>query len=195
MQALRYFPLQGSFFTKPNNKALVVSLLTLWYRPRYFKCHQSHTSYCCQPQIPATFYLLIPFLWYFILVVVYEKRREFFISWAIWTCKFVCLPGITLEKDWKTWLPACNFAWFWGVCYSARSCCLGRSFVAWHFYSGLVFEVFRCDKDFAGTWSSTFGAWRIVFLQFSILSKNQGLFHRKRKDDICNWAQKKYSQY
>ena len=48
MQALRYFFPQDSFFIKPGSRALAANLLlTLWHRPRYFKCHQSHILYYC----------------------------------------------------------------------------------------------------------------------------------------------------
>ena len=134
IQALRYFPPQSSLFTWPDNKALIVSLLTPWHRPRYLKCHLPHTFYYCQPWISVANHLLATSLWFSVLAVIHERRCEFSICWAIWAYKFVCLPGVTLEKDGETWLPACNSAWFWGAYYLARPYCLGHSFVAWHLY-------------------------------------------------------------
>ena len=133
---------------------------------------------------------ICPFLWYLVLAEIRKKHCESSFSLAIWACKLVCLPGVTLKKDQETWLSACNFAWFWGTYHSARLCCLKRSFVAWHLYNGLAFEVFGHGEDSAGTWPSTFGAWRIILLQFSILNRDQGFPHRKCKDNIYNWAWK-----
>ena len=190
MWAPKYSPPQGSLFTRPDSKVLVVSLLTLWHRPCCPKCHRPHTPCCCQPWIPAACHSLASSLWYPVPEVIHERCCESSISWAIQACKLICLLGIILEKDQETWLPACNSAWFWGACYSARPCRLGHSFVTWHFYCGLAFEILGRGEVSASTRSSTLGARRIILPRFSILSKDQGLPHRKRKDNIRNWAQK-----
>ena len=170
MQAPRYSLLQGSLSTKPDSRALVAVLLTPWHRLRCFECHRPYTFYHRQPQISAACHSLAPSLWYSVPAVIHKKHRESSISWAIQACKLVCLPGVTFEKNQETWLPACNFAWFWGACYSAKPCRLQRRFVAWHFYCGLTYEVLGRGGGFAATQSSTLGAQRIVLPRFSILS-------------------------
>ena len=55
---------------------------------------------------------LPPFLWYPILVGIYKKYCKSSISWAIRAYKLICLLGVTLKKDQKTWFPAYSFAWF-----------------------------------------------------------------------------------
>ena len=112
MQAPKYSLSQSSFSTKSNSRVLVAVLLTPWYKPRYFECLQPCTPYCYQPQIwnPATYHLFAPSLWYFVSARIHERCHKSFISWAIWACKFICLLGIILKKDSKTWLPACNSA-------------------------------------------------------------------------------------
>ena len=122
--------------------------------------------------------------------MIHEWLCESSISWAIRAFKLVCLPAVTLEKDWETWLPACNSACFWGTYYSAILYCLRHSFVALHLYYGLVFEAFVRDKDFAATRSSTLGAQRIVLPRFSILSEYWGFLRKKPKDNIRSWARK-----
>ena len=62
MQAPKYFLPQGSFFTRSDNRALIVALLIFWYRLRYLECYQPCTFSCYQPQILALYYLLAPFL-------------------------------------------------------------------------------------------------------------------------------------
>ena len=171
IQAPRYSPPQDNLSTKPDSRALAIALLlTLWRRPRCPKCHQPHTICRRQPQIPATYHSLALSSWYSIPVMIYKRHRESSISSTIWACKLVCLLGVTLEKNQETWLPACNFAWFWGACYSAKPCRLQRRFVAWHFYCGLTYEVLGRGGGFAATQSSTLGAQRIVLPRFSILS-------------------------
>ena len=127
---------------------------------------------------------------YFVPAKICESCCESFIFWAIWTCKLVCLPGVILEKDQETWLLPCNFPWFWDAYYLPRPCYLEHSFVAWHLYRELVFEVFGYDGGSVGTWSSVLRARKIVFLWFLILSRDQSLSHIKCKNDIWNWAQK-----
>ena len=198
MQAPRYSPPQGSLSTRPDSRALAADLLlTLWHRPRCPECHQPHTP-CHRRQPwtrnPAAYHSLAPSSWYPVPAGICERRRESSISWAIQACKLVCLPGVTLEKDRETWLLACNSAWFWGACYSARPFRLGYSFVAWHLYCGLAFEVFGCGKGSASTRSSILGAWRIVLPRFSILSGDQGFLCKKPEDNIRSWDQKAYSR-
>ena len=135
-----------------------------------------------------------PFFLVFCFSKICEKCCESSIFWAIWAYKLVCLLDVTLKKDQKTWLLVYDSAWFWGACYSARLYQLRRSFVVWHLYWGLAFEILRRGRGFAGIWSLVFGAQRIVLLQFSILSGDQDLFYGKRKDNIHNWAQKVYSR-
>ena len=131
MQAPRYSSPQNSLSTRPDSRALTADLLlTLWHRSRCPKFHQSHTLYRRQPQIPAAYHSLALSSWYLVPAAIHEKRRKSSISWVIQAYKLVCLPGIILEKNQETWLQACNFAWFWDVCYSARLCRLDRSFVA-----------------------------------------------------------------
>ena len=151
MQAPRYFLPQSSLSTKLDSRALAIALLlTPWHKPHCPKCCQSHIPYCRQLQIPATYHLLDLSLWYLVLAIIDENCHESFIFWAIQAYKLVCLLGVTFEKDQETWLPACDSAWFWGACYSARLYCLGRSFVAWHLYCGLAFKVFGRGKGFVG---------------------------------------------
>ena len=104
MQAPRYSSPQGNLSTRPDSKALIVGLLTPWHRLRCPECHQSHTPYCGQPQTrnPVAYHSLIFSSWYLVQAVIYERRRESSISWAIRACKFVCLLGVTLEKDQET---------------------------------------------------------------------------------------------
>ena len=85
MQAPKYSFSQGSFFTRPDSKALVVGLLTPWHKPRCLKCHQPHILYCRQSQTqnPAAYHSLASFLWYPIPVGIHKKRCESSISWAI----------------------------------------------------------------------------------------------------------------
>ena len=120
------------------------------------------------------------------------KTSWIFHFWAIQTYKFVCLPGVIFEKYQETWLPTCNFAWFWGICYLARPCCLRRSFVAWLLYCGLTSKALVRSGGSVGKRSSTFGAWRIVSLRFLIWSRDQKslLPCRKHKNDIHSWAWK-----
>ena len=197
MPAPMYSPPQDSFFTKLDSRALAIALLlTLWHRLRCFGCHQPQTPCCRQPWTRnlAAYHSLASSSLYLVPAVIYKRCYKSSISLTIRACKLICLPGITLKKDQETWLPACDFAWFWGVCYSARPCHLGRSFVAWHLYRELTFEVFGRDGYFVGTQSSTLGAWRIVLSRFSILSRDQGLLCKKPEDDICNWARKTWSR-
>ena len=197
MQAPTYFFSQGSLSTRLDSKALVVGLLTPWYRPRCSKCHQPHTSCRCQlrTQNPAMYHSLAHSLWYLSLAGIYKKRCDSCIFWAIWACKLICLPGITLKKDRKTWLSTCNYTWFWDACYSARLYCLERSFVAWHLYCGLVFEDLGRGGGSASTRLSVLRAQRIIFRQFSNLSGDQDLPHQKRKDSIRNWVWRVCSRY
>lgn len=44
----------------------------------------------------------------------------------------------------------------------------------------------RHSKDFTSKWPIDFRVKRIVFIQFLILSKDQDLFHRKRKNKTHN---------
>ena len=173
IQAPRYFFLQGSLFTRLDNRPLAANLLlTFWHKPRCFKCYQPYTLCYCQLWTwnLAAYHSLAPFLWYLIPARIHKRCCEIFISWAIWACKLDCLSGKIFKKDQKTWLPTCNFAWFWSTYYSARHCCLKHSFEAWQFYYGLAFKVFERAGGSASTRSSALGAWRIIFLQISILS-------------------------
>ena len=161
MQAFRYFLSQGSFSTKLDSKALAIVLLfTLWHGPCCFKCHQPCTPHYCQlrTQNPAMYHSFALFLWYFVLVEIYERRHKSSIFCIIWACKLVCLLGVILEKDQETWLPACNSAYFWGACYSTKSCCLEHSFEAWLLYCRLASEVFGHGRDFASKRLWGFGA-------------------------------------
>ena len=97
---------------RSDSRALVAVLLTPWHRPRYSEYHQPHSPCCRQFQILAIYHSLAPFLWYLVPAIIHERHCESSISWAIQAYKFVCLSGITLEKDQETWLPTCNFAWF-----------------------------------------------------------------------------------
>ena len=98
MQAPKYFPSQGSFFIRPNSRALEANLfLIFWHRPHYFECYQSYTPYYCQPQIPVAYHSRVLSLWYFVLVVIHERRYESLISWTIQACKLVYLLDVTLE--------------------------------------------------------------------------------------------------
>ena len=112
IQAPRYSPLQDSFSTRPNSRALVTVLLTPWHRPRCPKCHRPHTPCCRQLQTwnLAAYHLFALSLWYPVLAGIRKRRYESFISWEIRACKLVCLPSVTLEKDQWTWLPSCNSA-------------------------------------------------------------------------------------
>ena len=196
MQALRYLSPQDSLSMRPNSRALATDLLlTLWHRPRCFKCHQSHTPHHCQPQTwdPAVYHSLIPSSWYFVLTGIRKKLCESSISWAIWAYKLVCLLSVTLKKDQKTRLLACNSTWFWGICYSARFCRLWHSFEAWHLNHLLASEAFIRSGSSIGRRSSIFGTRRIIFPRILTLSWDWDLPHRKRKGDICNWAQKVYN--
>ena len=132
MQALRYFLSQGSLFTKPDSRALVAVLLTLWHRLRCLECHQPRTSHYCQPQTwnLATYHSLASSLWYLVLARIQEKHYKSSISWIIRACKFICLLDVILEKDRETWLPACDSALFWGACYSTRLYYPGHNFEA-----------------------------------------------------------------
>ena len=58
------------------------------------------------------YHSLAPSLWYFVLAEIYERYCESSISWTFQVYKFICLLGVTLEKDQKTLLPAYDFAWF-----------------------------------------------------------------------------------
>ena len=150
MQYPRYFPPHGSLSTRLDSRALAADLLlTPWHRPRCPKCHWLHILYCCQSQISATYHAHAPFLWYFVPAVIHKRHRESSISLAIWVCKFVYLPGITLKKDQETWLPTCDSAWFGVICYSAKLSHPMHSFEAWLFYSGLISKFLVHDGDFA----------------------------------------------
>ena len=195
MQVPRYSPPQGSLSTRSDSRALVAVLLTSWHRPRCPKCHWLYTLCCRQPQIPAAYHSLAPFLCYPVPAVIHERHCKSSISWAIRACKLVCLPGVTLEKDRETWLPACDSAWFWGAYYSARLCRLGRSFVAWHLYCGLVFKALVRGGGVVDKRPSSFGAQRIVLPRFLTVSGDQGFFCKKSEDDIRSWARKAYSRY
>ena len=175
MQALRYSPPQSSLFTRPDSRALAVDLLlTIWHRPCCLKCHQLCTPCCCQPRTrnPAAYHSLAFSSWYRVLAKIFEIRCESSISWAIQAYKLVCLPGVIFEKNPETWLSACDSAWFWCACYSARPCCLERSFVTWHLCCGLTSEALVHDKGFIGRQSSILGSRRIVFPQIFTLSKD-----------------------
>lgn len=77
IQAPRYFFAQYSFFTKLNSRAIVIALLlTPWYRPRYHKCHQHHTSHCYQLKTRklAMYYSPFFFFSYLVTIVIYKKR-------------------------------------------------------------------------------------------------------------------------
>ena len=143
-------------------------LLILFHRLCCLKYCQIHTFYYCQlqNQNPVIYYLLITFLWYLILVVIHEKYCESSFFWVIRAYKLVYLLGITLKKDQKSWLLACNSAEFWGICYSARLYYLEYSFEAKYLYCGLVLKAFRRIRGSAGKQSSILGVWRIVFLLF-----------------------------
>ena len=195
MQALKYSPPQGSFFTRPDSKALIAVLLTPWHRPRCPECHWPHTLCCRQPQILAAYHLLTLFLWYPVPATIHERCRESSISWAIWACKLVCLPGVTLEKNQETWLPTCDFAWFWGIYYSAKPSHPVHSFGAWPSCLGSVSEALIHDVGSVGKRLSILGARRIVLLRFLILSGDQDLLHRKREDGIRSWAWRRCSRY
>ena len=133
MQAPKYFLLQDSISTKSDSRVLAnVLLLTPWHRPHYPEYRQPHTPCCHQPrtQNPAAYHSLALSLWYSVPAEIREKRCKSSISWAIWACKLVCLSGVTLEKDRETWLPACGFAWSWGICCLARPSRPMRSFKA-----------------------------------------------------------------
>ena len=187
MQAPKYSFAQGSFSMRPDSRAMVADLLlTLLHRPRCLKCHQPHTTCCRQPQIPVAYYLLAPSLWYPILAIIHTKRCESSIFWAIWACKLVCLLDVILEKDQKTWFLNCNSTWFWGIYYSAKPSYLVHSFEAWPSYYDPVSKALMHCISSAGKRSSILKAWRIVFLWFLILSGDQDLLSRKRKDGICN---------
>ena len=164
--------------------------MTLWYKLHYLKCHQSYTPHYCQPWTRnlVAYYSLAFFLWYSIPVTIREKRCEFSISWAILACKLVYLLDVTVKKDQKTWLETCDFACFWGACYSARLSHLGHSYGAWHFSYRLASKAFVHDGGFISRQSSIFGAQKIVFLRILTLSKNRDFSHKKRKGDICNWT-------
>ena len=190
IQAPSYSLSQDSLFTRLDSRALVVALLTLWHKLRCFKCYQPYTPYCCQTWILTRYHSLALFLWYLISAVIYERHCEFSIFWVIRACKLACLLGVTLKKNRETWFLACGFAWFWSICYLARLSHLMHSFGAWFPYCRLTFEVPRHDEDFIDKPSSVFGARKMVFLWFSTLSVDWDFFHRKRKDDICNWIQK-----
>ena len=186
IQAPRYFSPQGSFSTKQDIKVLVVSLLTFWHRPYCLKCHQPCILCCCQPQTQnlAANHSFAPSLWYLVLVKILERRHKSSISWVIWACKLVCLLGITLEKDWETWFPACGFAWSWRNYYWARLSCPVRSLEAWLSYYELVSEVFRHDKGSVDKQPSDFGIRKIVFLRFLTVSGDWGFFCKKPEDNI-----------
>ena len=194
MWAPRYFFLQGSLSTRLDSRALVAVLLTPWHRPCYPKYYQPHTPYYCQPQIPAAYHSLALSLWYPVSAVIYERRCESSISWAIWAYKLVCLLGVILKKDWETRLPTCDFAWFWDICYSAKLYHPVHSFGAWPPYRGPVSEALVHGVGSVGKRSSTLGARKIMLPQFLILSEDQDLLCKKPKDDIRSWARKVWSQ-
>ena len=195
MQALRYSLPQGSLSTRPDSRALVAVLLTPWHRSCCPKCHWPHTPCRHQPQIPAAYHLIAPSLWYPVLAAINERCCESSIFWAIRACKLVCLLDVTLEKNRETWFLTCDFAWFWGICYSAKSYHLVYSFWAWPPCNGPVSKTFVYGVGSVGKWSSTLGAWRIVLPRFLILSKDQDLLCKKPKDDIRSWAQKMWSRW
>ena len=166
MQAPRYSPSQGSFSTRPDSKALVAVLLILWHRLYYPECYQPHILCCHQPKIPIAYHSLTPSLWYLVLAAIYKRPCESFISWVIWACKLICLPSVTLEKDQETWLPTCDFAWFWDICYSAKPSLPVHSFEAWPPCHGSVSEALVYNVGSIGKRSLTLGAQRIVLPQF-----------------------------
>ena len=194
MQAPRYSFLQGSFSTRPDSKALVAVLLTFYHRPRCLKCHQPHISCRHQPQIPAAYHSLASFLWYLVPVAIYERRCESYIFWKIRTYKLVCLSSVILKKDQETWLPACDFTWFWDICYLAKPSHPVHSFEAWPLCHGSVSEVLVYGVDSIGKRSSTLGARRRVLPWFLILSGDQDLLCKKPEDDIHIWARKAWSR-
>ena len=189
MQVPKYSPPQSSLSTRSDRRVLAANLLlTPWHGPRCSKCHQSHISYRRQPwnRNPAAYHSPTPFLWYFVLAVIHERRRKSSIFWAIWACKLVCLLDLILEKDRETWLPTCNSAWFWGIGYLAKLSHPLNSFRAWPPCLGSIFKALVHGVGFASKRSSTLKARRIVLPRFLILSKDQDLPYRKRKDGICN---------
>ena len=163
IQAPRYSFPQDSLSSRPDSRALISVLLTLWHRPRCPKCHRLHTSYCYQPHISVAYHSLTPSLWHFVPAAIHERCCKSFITWAIWAYKLVCLSVITFEKDWETWLPTCDFTWFWGICYSAKPYHPVNSFGAWPPCHGLVSEAFVHGVASVGKRLSTLKAWRIVF--------------------------------
>ena len=164
MQALKYFSLQGSLFTRPDNRALAADLLlTFWHKSRYLKYHQPYTAYRCQPRVPTIYHSLAPSLWYFIPAVIYRKHHESFISWAIRACKLICRLDIIFEKDQETCFLSCNSAWFWDICYSNKVFHLVHSFRAWIHYYDPISEALMHIIGSAKKRSSTLEAWRIVF--------------------------------
>ena len=194
MQAPKYSPLQGSLSTRADSRALVAVLLTPWHRPRCPKCHQPYTPCHYQPKIPTAYYLLAPSLWYSIPVAIHERRCNSSISWVIWACKFVCLPGLILENDRETWLPTCDFTSFWSICYSTKSSHLMHSFRAWPPCCDSIFEAFVHGIGSVGKWSSSLGARKIILPHFLLLSGDQDFLHKKPQDDIRSWAQKAWSR-
>ena len=197
MQAPKYSILQSSLSTRLDSRAVAADLLwTLWHRLRCLKYYHPCIFHCCQSQTQnsAAYHSLAPSFWYIVPVWICEKHCEPFIFWVIWVCKLVCLPGVTLEKDRETWLPACNFVWFWGACYSASPCHFGRSFVAWYLYHWLASEAFVRGRGSAGRRSSIFKVWRIFLPRILTLSEDWDLLCKKSKDDIRSWAWKTCSQ-
>ena len=65
--------------------------------------------------------------------------------------------------------------------------------MVWFVYYKLVFKLSEYDKSFINKRLSNLKTWRIVFLKFLILNKNQDFFYIKRKDNIYNQTQKIYS--
>ena len=159
MQASRYFFL-GSFFIKLDNRALVGSLLSLWHRPHYLKCHKSCTSYCCQSwtQNPATCYSLPPFLCYLVLAAIHERCRGSLISYANRDYKLICILDVILKKDQETWLSTYDFTWFWAICYSAKPFHLVHRFWVWLSYCGLISKALVYSGNSAGKLSLILGA-------------------------------------
>ena len=113
MQAPRYSLPQGSLFTRLGSRTLAADLLlTPWHRLHCLKCHRPHTPCCCQPQTQnlAAYHSPTPSLWYLVPAGICERCRESSTFCAIRVYKLVCLPDAILEKDWETWLSACDSA-------------------------------------------------------------------------------------
>ena len=192
MQAPKYSLFQGSFFIRPDSKALVAVLLTSWHEPCCLKCHQPYILHCCQSQTRnlAAYHSFALSLWYLVPVKIRERRRESSISWVIQAYKLVCLLGVIIEKDWETWLLACNSALFWGAGYLTRLYRPRHSFKAWLPYHEPASEVLGRGRDFVGKRPWGFKVWKIVLPRFLTLSGDLGLLCRRREDDIRNWAWK-----